>query len=427
MKIIGNPPFQNREKKGKTQHKIWIEFTKKVITMMGDGDTLMWIIPQSWGSPSNKVLKLMKQNDLRYVNFDTGTYFPGVGSTFSDFLLVKTKYSGETAVIKDGKNLKIDFSKLLYCPGDINTTSLSIHNKIIFSQKNKLPVKYDYVKCHNVLIKDCTTLSREKTDKHIHPIFHTNSQVWYSSIKQDFSADKKVMWTRSGYTKPFYDKGVYGVTDMGYYSPVSSDDQGELIADILNSKVFSYIFTTAKWSGFGNELVFTSLPDVRNMKEFSFTYICEYFGLTDDEKDYILNFSSKKMLANTNGEKIVKSQERSDNLGEVFTPAQKVDMMLAPLNSEEILDTFVDPSCGNGNMVIQVIKNKIQKGSTVMQAVSSTYGCDIMADNVDECRRRILYLVRDAGEDVSNYIKIVKNNVKRLDFFTLNSFGDIVK
>ena len=57
------------------------------------------------------------------------------------------------------------------------------------------------------------------------------------------------MWTRSGYTKPFYDDGRYGGTDMIYYVLVDSESDGLNLLHNLQSKLMQYILKTAKWSG----------------------------------------------------------------------------------------------------------------------------------------------------------------------------------
>ena len=56
----------------------------------------------------------------------------------------------------------------------------------------------------SLLKKNNSSLSKIKTQTHIYPVFHTNKQTWYSSILQSFAHKKKVLWTRSGYQKPFY-------------------------------------------------------------------------------------------------------------------------------------------------------------------------------------------------------------------------------
>lgn len=93
----------------------------------------------------------------------------------------------------------------------------------------------------------------------------------------------------------------------------------------------------------------------------------------------------------------MKSKERVKSLGEVFTPIELVENMLDRLPLELWADpskTFCDPSCGNGNFLVAVLKRKLKAKHTVRQALSSVYGVDIMLDNVEECRERLLKVCR---------------------------------
>ena len=92
-------------------------------------------------------------------------------------------------------------------------------------------------------------------------------------------------------------------------------------------------------------------------------------------------------------EKLVKSKERVKKLGEVFTPAALVNEMLDHLPPDLFTDpekTFIDPACGNGNFLVEVVRRKIEGGSIPLQALETTYGVDIMEDNVQEARQRLL-------------------------------------
>ena len=51
-------------------------------------------------------------------------------------------------------------------------------------------------------------------------------------------------------------------------------------------KLFTYILKSAKWCGFGNEKVFSLLPDIKE-KKFTDDEIYKYFKLTNEEIDYI--------------------------------------------------------------------------------------------------------------------------------------------
>ena len=194
-----------------------------------------------------------------------------------------------TRIYNDNGEFDIKFDNaVFYLPNDFCEESYSIHQKVIFNTKNKLDVQRDYVTCHNILLKkEDSILSKTKSAKHIYPILHTNKQIWYSSKRQDFADNKKIMWSRSGYTKPFYDPGNLGTTDMGYYINVDTDKEGETLNHNLNLKLFKYIFTTAKWSGFGNEKVFASLPTIPLDKKLSDEDLYDYFGLKNEERDYV--------------------------------------------------------------------------------------------------------------------------------------------
>jgi len=84
---------------------------------------------------------------------------------------------------------------------------------------------------------------------------------------------------------------------------------------------------------------------------------------------------------------------RVKSTGEVFTPTELVREMLEQIPIEQFTDptkTFLDPSCGDGQFLGEVLIRKMENGSTFEQALSTTYGVDLMQDNVDLCRKRLL-------------------------------------
>jgi hypothetical protein len=90
---------------------------------------------------------------------------------------------------------------------------------------------------------------------------------------------------------------------------------------------------------------------------------------------------------------VERDQARVKSTGEVFTPTPLVQEMLDRLPSSVFTDpnkTFLDNSCGDGQFLGEVLIRKMENGSTFEQALSTVYGVDLMQDNVDECRRRLL-------------------------------------
>ena len=208
--LATNPPFQDSTKKKKTQHKLWIDFTQKTFNeWLKPGGVLLQVSPSSFLSPSNKILKIFQSKAVKFLHLDTKTYFPKVGSTFADYMIRNQLNDGKTEIVTDVSTFyhKIDKSTF-YLPIDVCEESLSIHRKVVFDTTDKLDVRYDYVTCHNVnLLRNTGIISKTQDDEYVHPILHTNKQIWYSKIRQDWANKKKVMWSRSGYTKPFYDEG----------------------------------------------------------------------------------------------------------------------------------------------------------------------------------------------------------------------------
>ena len=84
---------------------------------------------------------------------------------------------------------------------------------------------------------------------------------------------------------------------------------------------------------------------------------------------------------------------RVKETGEVFTPTDLVRTTLEQIPIGQFTDptkTFLDPSCGDGQFLGEVLIRKMENGSTFEQALSTIYGVDLMQDNVDLCRERLL-------------------------------------
>jgi len=90
---------------------------------------------------------------------------------------------------------------------------------------------------------------------------------------------------------------------------------------------------------------------------------------------------------------VERDRSRVKATGEVFTPTPLVQEILKKIPVDQFKDptkTFLDPSCGDGQFLGEVLIRKMENGSTFEQALSTIYGVDLMQDNVDECRKRLL-------------------------------------
>ena len=106
-----------------------------------------------------------------------------------------------------------------------------------------------------------------------------------------------------------------------------------------------------------------------------------------------------------------REKSRVKSTGEVFTPTPLVQEILDKLQQDVFTDptkTFLDPTCGDGQFLGEVLIRKIENGSTFEEALSTTYGVDLMIDNVDLCRERLLC----GREDLRH---IVEQNIQQAD------------
>ncbi len=103
----------------------------------------------------------------------------------------------------------------------------------------------------------------------------------------------------------------------------------------------------------------------------------------------------------------IKSRQRVAERGEVFTAEREVNAMLdlVKQETERIDSRFLEPACGNGNFLAEILRRKLEvvsrqyeRQESLVQlqsviAVSSIYGVEIMMDNVEECRQRLLDII----------------------------------
>ena len=99
-----------------------------------------------------------------------------------------------------------------------------------------------------------------------------------------------------------------------------------------------------------------------------------------------------------------KRKARKKITAEDFTPLTLVDEMLDKLPSEvwSPEKTFIDNSAGNGNFLVRVLSRKLSSGHNPLQALSTIYGVELMADNVEEMRDRMLQVLLEHHPDLDD-------------------------
>ena len=147
-------------------------------------------------------------------------------------------------------------------------------------------------------------------------------------------------------------------------------------------------------------------------------------------------------------EKQVISKQRVTDHGEVYTRKREVNAMLdlVKQETERIESRFLEPACGNGNFLSEILKRKLRvvekryKKSQLeyeryaVLAISSLYGIELLEDNVEACRERLFKIFDKkytglfngaAKDECRRAVKyILGRNIIWGDALTLKTVGD---
>lgn len=144
----------------------------------------------------------------------------------------------------------------------------------------------------------------------------------------------------------------------------------------------------------------------------------------------------------------INDRQRIIDHGEVFTPPALVNDMLDLVahECERIDSRFLEPACGNGNFLAEVLRRKLATVDKkhvrnrdkwerdAILSVCSLYGIDLLADNIAACRVRLLDIVTaahaarfkiplpDEASRATAYI--LSKNIVQGDALTLRTPGD---
>ena len=129
---------------------------------------------------------------------------------------------------------------------------------------------------------------------------------------------------------------------------------------------------------------------------------------------------------------LIKSKERVQKFGEVFTPVNIVSEMLneIPEHVQNIHTKILEPTFGEGVFIIEILKRRLQlchNDSDILTALSNIYGIELQTDNVDNTKKNIHALIDDKVSDKNLAARIIDANFLQGDFLKRkNSDGNTI-
>ena len=144
-------------------------------------------------------------------------------------------------------------------------------------------------------------------------------------------------------------------------------------------------------------------------------------------------------------ESLTKSKQRVADHGEVFTPAWMVEAMLDLVKGEtERIDSrFLEPACGDGNFLVQILGRKLaavelkygksdfERRNYALLALMCLYGIELLTDNIADCRANLLaifaeYLDLPPSDDLYRAaFHVLSQNLVYGDALTMRAQGNL--
>lgn len=141
---------------------------------------------------------------------------------------------------------------------------------------------------------------------------------------------------------------------------------------------------------------------------------------------------------------LIKTRKRVAAHGEVFTPRWMVEAMLELVKDEtERIDSrFLEPACGSGNFLVQILRRKLagvqikygrsdfERRHYALLALMCIYGIELLLDNIVECRANLLetfsdYLDLDESDDLYRAASyVLSQNLVHGDALTMRTCDD---
>lgn len=318
--ICGNPPFnfngdhkvptasseKNKRNDGKT---IWIDFTKKAISMLKPDGYLLFILPSIWLKPDKSgMYRFLTQYKIHkmhcFNNTESNKMFNKEAQTPCCFFLLQKRPSDKEILLFDK-----DINKYIPYYLSRSTLPIPVFGSSVINTIYQFTEKVGFLKVHktNMPPKDAE-LRLLKTKKHHYRNIHTcllgnlkpHLSFRYTDKPCCFHDKPKLVLAHGMYGFPYLDKkGRYGISNRDKY--VICDytiDEMKIIRDFLSTKFALYLFESTRYRmKFLERYVFEFIPEVWKLPNFPTDItdksIADYFGLTDLQREKIEKLHKK--------------------------------------------------------------------------------------------------------------------------------------
>ena len=287
--IIGNPPYQGKNK----QDKLWVKFNLKSIELLKDDGYSLMVSPIAWiKRPESKsfcrITNVFKQNQIIFVDTNVSNFFNKIGEKIGFHFIQKKPKSSYTYFKNNNEIKEIDYIGQKISFGKDEEIKFKIFDKIeksshqrireIFSKRDGSDAKKSIKKGKFKVLPE---------EEYNIPLLYTLNQTYY--VKNNvYDLGYKLFFNFSGYFFKKNNVEQYMPIKIGYISgqatfSVSTQtyENALILRKNYSNKLFRYYVDNEKTGGFNTGVV--NLPWIGFDKEYSDTEIYDMFNISQDE------------------------------------------------------------------------------------------------------------------------------------------------
>ena len=294
--VLGNPPYNDSDRSGNALWSIFIERANELIVENG---YISFVVPGRWVLPGHNIKKGKKRiwdtifinGTMYYINLGKcSDYFDNIGSDkdyFSYFIFGKKMYKEYMTTLETRNGIiEFDFNNTKWLPyKNSDDLSISIVNKVYKKTDDVFDLKWKFEQ------RDVKLLEVNNDDYNI-KVFVGNSingdtKFKFSNKKSTLHDDYKIIFKLGRFLnynqRVFVDYSGNVSYNNAYVSIINFNENVDYLYSKLYRFLGSCLFNGSEITASG----WRTLPRLDTSVKWTDAELYEYFGLTQEEIDYI--------------------------------------------------------------------------------------------------------------------------------------------
>lgn len=282
--VMGNPPYKNGGETGGAS-SLWRKFVKKTWGLVKDDGYLIMITPQ-FSNTSRDIGFIYKDFQTKVVWTQIANYFPGIGSSFTAWIVNKTPKTESTFFVDENLYIDVTDEQL---PNDLK--SISIIQKMSNRENFECLSSPEYWHTSVVDGKDEHLLSRNKSDKLSFLLRRTsgeNYSMWGAILPSDYHKAKVVLTFSGNPHYQFHDVSnpIGTIKYQSGHILVNNEREGNNLICLYQSKLYKFHVNQFISGGMRGAECY-KLPKLDLTRTWTDQELYAHFGLTEEEINYI--------------------------------------------------------------------------------------------------------------------------------------------